>query len=334
MPDVFLLGAGFSKAIAKTMPTMAELFALLEPLIGKADGFTREAYDYADGNVETLLSYYAIPSPHDDMIEVLRKRRVAALLETGIGGLLQSREEQGEAEALSGWGKELVSRWHEQRSHVITLNYDTLVERLFEGWRETLPREGERPGLGDIEPIPISSALARDGTGLFGSSHPDTMTLYKLHGSINWFKSESEVNADTIYGLRPKQLTDEKYQKYVRDKRRFIIPPVYDKSSLLNHDSIRSMWRHAMRSALIPAERLVVIGYSLPETDTAMRTLLWEARRLDERRKTVPLYVVDIDGTVVERYANTLGRYYDVRDDFAGRQDALDRFVESYVAVG
>ena len=38
MNDVFLLGAGFSKAIAKAMPTMRELYAELEGLIGPADG--------------------------------------------------------------------------------------------------------------------------------------------------------------------------------------------------------------------------------------------------------------------------------------------------------
>ena len=114
MNDVFLLGAGFSKAIAKTMPTMPELYAELEPLIGTADGFTRDAYDYADGNVETLLSYYAIPSPHDDMVEVLRKRRVTALLEIGIGEFLLGREEQAASEGLNVRGRYLVSRWHEK----------------------------------------------------------------------------------------------------------------------------------------------------------------------------------------------------------------------------
>ena len=73
MGDAFLLGAGFSRAICSKMPTMKELFKALEPLVGEVDGFSREAYDYAAGNVETLLSYYAIPSPCDDHIERLRK---------------------------------------------------------------------------------------------------------------------------------------------------------------------------------------------------------------------------------------------------------------------
>ena len=59
MSDAFLLGAGFSKAICNKMPTMNELYELLEPLIDKADGFTREAYEYASGDAEALLSYYA-----------------------------------------------------------------------------------------------------------------------------------------------------------------------------------------------------------------------------------------------------------------------------------
>ena len=331
MNDVFLLGAGFSKAIATTMPTMAELYAELEPLIGTADGFTRDAYDYAAGNVETLLSYYAIPSPHDDMVEVLRKRRVTALLEIGIGEFLRGCEEQAVSEGLNVRGRDLVSRWHEKNSHILTTNYDTIVERLLDDWRRTLPSR-ERPSLADVQPIPVSSALARDGTGLIGSDDLETLTLYKIHGSINWFRSESDTNTDTIYSLPPQDLSDAGQMKYVRDKRRFIVPPVYDKSSLLNHDSIRSLWRQAKMNALVPAARLFVIGYSLPETDVAMRTLLWEGRRLGEGRRRIPLYVVDTDGTVVQRYRDALGRYYDIRGDYAGGEDAFDQFVDSYLA--
>ena len=332
MNDVFLLGAGFSKAIAKTMPTMPELYAELRPLIGTADGFTRDAYEYADGSVETLLSYYAIPSPHDDMVEVLRKRRVTALLEIGIGEFLQDCEEQAVSEGLNPRGIGLVSRWDKNKSHILTTNYDTIVERLLDDWRRTLPRGPERPGLADVQPIPISSARARDGTGLIGSGHRETLTLYKIHGSINWFRSESDTNTDTLYSLPPKDLSDPARMKYVQDKRRFIVPPVYDKSSLLNHDSIRSLWRQAKMNALVPAERLFVIGYSLPETDVAMRTLLWEGRRLGKRRDRIPLCLVDVDGTVVERYENGLGRYYDISGDYVGGPHAFDQFVDSYLA--
>lgn len=330
MADVFLLGAGFSKAIAKTMPTMAELYKLLEPLVGTADGVTRDAYDYAAGNVETLLSYYAIPSPHDDAIEVLRKNQVAALLEIEIGELLRRREEEQVEGGLNSAGTPLVSTWHRRRAHVLTTNYDLLVERLLDEWSASLGQTEESPSSVDIHPVPLRSALTRDGSAIWGSSYPETFTLYKLHGSINWYKSGIETNSDQIYTLTPGQMGEPDNQRFVGDKRRFIVPPVYDKSSLLNHESVRNLWWQAKTKALAQADVLYVIGYSLPETDTAMRTLLWEGRRLRQGKGRTPLYVVDVDESVPDRYADALGDYYDVRDCYAGTDEVFERFVASY----
>ena len=54
-------------------------------------------------------------------------------------------------------------------------------------------------------------------------------------------------------------------------------------------------------NALKPADRLFVIGYSLPQTDFAMRSLLWEGRIFPEdpeHRKKL-LHVVDVDESVI-----------------------------------
>ena len=83
----------------------------MKPLIGEADGFSQEAYKYAAGNVETLLSYYAIPGPCDDPVDVLRKRRVTTLLELGIGELLQARGRTGMEDGLNTQGEKLVAKW-------------------------------------------------------------------------------------------------------------------------------------------------------------------------------------------------------------------------------
>ncbi len=335
MSDAFLLGAGFSKAICRTMPTMKELYEFLEPLIGTADGFSRAAYEYASGNVETLLSYYAIPNPHDDTVELLRKQRVTTLLEIGIGELLQVREREGAEHGLNPNGIKLVSKWHVQQSHILTTNYDTLVERLAAAKEYTTVNGGKRKLFyTDLYPIPISSALSRDGGTVLGSDYPDTFTLYKLHGSTAWFKSTSETHFDPIFGLSHKQFDNPQHQKFIADKRRFIVPPVYDKSSLLNHESIRNLWWQARNNALRKADNLYVIGYSLPETDAAMHVLLWEGTRTDapamNRKKS--LFVVDVDRTVSQRYAEKLGSYYDVKDCYAGSPDAFDTFVEEYVS--
>lgn len=334
LKDAFLLGAGFSRALCPNMPTMQQLYDCLEPLVGQVDGFSREVYEYASGNVETLLSFYAIPSPHDDEMERLRKQRVTAFLEWHIGRILQDAEEQGVESRLNASGTELAIRWHSDQSHVLTTNYDTLIERI--AGEKHFPTSSEKEDsihYIDLYPIPITEAVTRDGTAIFGSGGTDTFTLYKLHGSISWYKSAPETNTDAIFGMSHTRFGEQRYQKYISDKRRFIVPPVYDKSSLLNHESIRNLWWQAKKYALEPAVHVYVIGYSLPETDAAMHSLLWEGSRRSNDSSNVKksLYVIDSDTRVAEHYRRELGAYYEVSDEYAGGEQAFDNFVEDYL---
>ena len=332
--DVFLLGAGFSKAVCRAMPTMKELYDLLGHLAGSPDGFSKEAYEHASGNVETLLSYYAIPSPQDDTPELLLKRRVTALLEMEIGTLLRDREEEGAVDGLNPNAERLLVKWHEDRSHILTTNYDTLVERI--AARNIFPMAGGKSNnlfFTDLYPIPITNAVARDGGMVVSSNYPATFTLYKLHGSTTWYKSISESNSDPIYGMPYDGSENPRYRKFVADKRRFIVPPVYDKSSLLNHESIRNLWWQAKNHALRQAENVYVIGYSLPETDAAMQTLLWEGSQTEtsSRDHKKALYIVDVDIETCQRYRKKLGGYYEVKDCYAGHSSAFDVFVDDYL---
>ena len=52
-----------------------------------------------------------------------------------------------------------------------------------------------------------------------------------------------------------------------------ILPPVADKSVLYENATMSAIWQRAF-SALTGARRLVVFGYSIPPTDTALLTLL------------------------------------------------------------
>ena len=63
-----------------------------------------------------------------------------------------------------------------------------------------------------------------------------------------------------------------------------------------------------------------------------MHTLLWEGAQEPDgvRRGKKLLYIVDVDEAVSQRYSDKLGRYYDVRDCYAGGDDAFDRFVDDY----
>ena len=333
MNDAFLIGAGFSKAVCPQMPTMRLLFERLTDLADEGDGITEEEYDYAAGDVEGLLSYFAITGPQDDLAEVLRKKRVTALLENRIGSIVAELEQLGYEKGFNPKGLDLVRKWHEDKGHILTTNYDTVVERVLgEGFEDGASGKRPRADYPDLYPIPITHARSRQETGGFARETNETCTLYKLHGSTTWYASGSEAPYAPIYGLRYNQLSDKAFIKFVMDKRRFIIPPVYDKSTLLSHESIRSLWHQAKHLALQTADRLYVIGYSLPETDFAMRSLLWEGAKQSNHSHLGKklLYVVDPDKNVGDRYAAKLGQYYDVRLDWVGESEVLNDFVDRY----
>ncbi len=311
---------------------MDELFVQLKPLVGTEDGISHEAYEYArkSGKVETLLSYYAVPNPSDDHIDALRKRIVTARLEQRIGSVIQCREGPMDPLAPSGsteLGQKLVDKWMEQESHVLTANYDTLVEQLAHVRNDT-----ENSVL---YPIPVVPSQAIMGHNPYGTINFPSLQLYKLHGSVSWYTSQGESNSDPIYGYV--EFGSGNFfsrKKLLGDKRRLIAPPVHDKSTLLGHERMRNLWRQAKTNALAPADNLYVIGYSLPETDMAMRTLLWESRCLskqDEQLRKIPLYIVNTDRRLSEHYDKMLGDYYEVKDTYLG-DHAFDRFVDDYAS--
>lgn len=333
MGDAFLLGAGFSKAIFPDMPIMSELFTKLKPLVGKEDGVSREAYQYADGNVETLLSYYAVPNPCDDHVEVLRKRLVTARLEQRIGSVLECLERHvGQPPAHShslDLGQKLVRKWTEQDCHVLTANYDTLVERL-----TGLHGDTQLSVLYPIPVVPSGAIMGHNAEGTVSIRRgTSALHLYKLHGSVSWYTTQGESNSDPIYGYVDFGVgPPHSREKLLGDMRRFIAPPVHDKSTLLSHERMQNLWRQARNNALAPADNLYVVGYSLPGTDMAMRTLLWESRQPKDRGKQlrkIPLYLVDENCCLFEHYKEMLGDYYEVKDTYIGT-DAFKRFVETY----
>ena len=180
-------------------------------------------------------------------------------------------------------------------------------------------------------PLPMPGPVKKWAVCLHGSrtrAAPCTSCMGQPHGMLQEVKRPYAP----IYGLLYSQLSDKTYDKFVMDKQRFIIPPVYDKSTLLSHESIRSLWYQANHLALGLADRLYVIGYSLPETDFAMRSLLWQGARRSNSSQLGKklLYVVDLDKKVGDRYAEKLGQYYDVCTDWVGESEVFNDFVDWY----
>ncbi len=179
---------------------------------------------------------------------------------------------------VPAWLEQLIRHWHEQRCTVLTLNYDTLIETI----AATLSFNGERLTAQQLYPPLLTDAGLRSAGR--GTGQPsESFRLLKLHGSTNWYYSgRRQAYGEPIFFVPPLPATDggpdarrqhEFRMKAVADKYPFLIPPVYDKTALLTHETIRALWFEG-GDALRRARRVICMGYSLPESDLTMKHFL------------------------------------------------------------
>jgi hypothetical protein len=269
--EVVVLGAGFSHAISRHLPLANELgkraherVALSDPALFR--GSTRFSYDYP---FEVWLSLLAEEQPflREDANLLNASRFVKlkrAIAETLSDAQVQAGDERPQ------WFHDLLTVLHYRRSTIITLNYDTLIEReisvLFGGI--------SRPEIDATDLLRDQPPFAR---------HPDsrwrpveTMHLLKLHGSLDWWWVPNDPSGTTL--VRQLVSSDEQRRRDVPDGEPFIVPPLASKSGYYRNPLTRQLWQDAFE-ALAHAPRVALVGYSLPQTDIVMAGMLEPALR-------------------------------------------------------
>lgn len=110
------------------------------------------------------------------------------------------------------------------------------------------------------------------------SNSDSAIKLLKLHGSINW---------TTTNNNKP-----------------YIVPPIWNKSD----PKVRKLWNIAYKE-LVEAERIIIIGYSFPETDIYVKSLL--ALALNENKKIQHIYFINPDTKKVkETYSSLIDTHF------------------------
>ena len=138
------------------------------------------------------------------------------------------------------------------KNTIITFNYDLLVE-------ESLERLGRTVAYGFSQGVANYDSSA---SALVAQNSPDSIPLLKLHGSMNWGYRGGRGRSFTVYGsyaaLSAAKASPE------------LVPPTWRKlfGGPLNH-----VWDAAVQ-AIEGATRLVIIGFSIPDTDLHFRYLL------------------------------------------------------------
>ena len=367
MSDVFILGAGFSKAISVEMPTTNGVSPFRAPMPDgwggasiSAPGMDPGWYPGKSLSEEILTASFTppIPDPIRKMIgEDLEK--ALAFLAQDQPWMTKSQNERHKAIFLSltnvirtviwerskspsvpgknrphAWLDWLIGYWHENRCAVITLNYDTLVERT-----ASAIYGPKRPAIttGSLYPICLTPAVLprkelMPVERIPGAEPKESFKLFKLHGSINWFYSgrsdffgeelfyvPHEGGLDRPFGIAAGTDSDNEDLERLSGKFSLIIPPTLDKSGYFQHEALRAMWFQA-GEALRQATRVICMGYSLPDSDFTMAQFLKTCAPQNRVQfEIVDLATRDNRESKVDHFARVTGKdSYEFRQSYSG----------------
>jgi hypothetical protein len=321
MSRVYLLGAGFSRAVSGDMPMMKDLSAAVQAKVPDLPGAsTPLAKDF-----EQWLSYLVDTPPWLSQGDQLRNLAAFNDVARAVHSALDERQAAAVANGpCPEWLKKLVLYWQSTAATVITFNYDLLVELAW--YIEVQNRSIE---LTRLYPVPLTYIASRTGTVLGGSKSSPGLRLLKLHGSLSWrYSGAASPPGDIIYdmwihgrqGWTVEGISSpyEDADLLSADREPMIVPPTAVKSSYYNNRTLRSLWMQAAESLSL-ADELVMMGFSLPVTDLLVASML--TTNLSVAATITP---VDYAAAVVDR----------VKDVFAIDHTNAHRLVDSFAGLG
>jgi hypothetical protein len=171
---------------------------------------------------------------------------------------------------------------------LLTFNYDTVIEEAFDSADKWSPVDGYGP---EVFGRRLDWARKWLRNRRASSTQESRILLIKLHGSLSW----------ELYRTKKVRMKPRPY--VVRPGKRetiSILPPGWDKEIARN--PYKQLWQQA-RSRLESCKSLIVIGYSLPETDLLARALFAEVVRRREvgGKHLKQLHIADPSATTVQR---------------------------------
>ena len=342
--DIWILGAGFSRQINGDMPLMRDLAESVRDII--SDRFDNPLIL---NDVELALSELQSDAPWKSPAD---KHADLALYETVIERIRNQLQipdgpiQDGKGNIIelpwqtkTSLGIRLVNTWHINRNHVLTFNHDLLVEALAESVKCKSYRDGDDtqrvrfmfPRY--IYPIPIPHVRTRKGGTWSGSTDETTFSYYKLHGSLNYYTHPAPFQNTTMYHKHHNEAED-----LAEGLRTFIVPPTNDKHVYTEHPILQAIWTKAVNElANCDLGRIIIVGYSMPQTDLTALSMFRSAvrsRQIDGR-VSPEILVVNPDPGVARHIKELLGVPNPVGQvtDVAGflEQYAPSKFVRTHV---
>lgn len=334
MPEkrpVYILGAGFSKAISSEMPVSAELTKKIQEKIPDSPITLRE-----DQTFENWLTNLVMDVPFLKEWEKASRRALSLRILELVGEAIAETESHVVTEPIPEWLPKLLRKWSEEKARIITFNYDTLIESSINQIKYRVSnKDGDSFGLtGDLATYPAppqsgTEIVILDGTMSLGYEQfrKSTLQIIKLHGSLNWFVSGSDSVGATLVRT-PVESGFENSDVEIEDSinlDRYVIPPVLNKDSFYSTYLSQMLWRSA-REAIENASELTFIGYSLPLEDMVTAELISQVN------PEVPVTLVDCkisDEWGIQKSLKALG-IQNIAHRYGGDQCVADYVTQNY----
>lgn len=321
---LIVTGAGFTRAFIADAPLMVGDFdndALEKKVQGMAYAARllddeRRGHPQGFINIERLMTRLDDTMPYDITLRATDEYAyfLVELKRALTNRISRLRHNHQFDRKLSNFANHLVS----SGSTCITFNYDDFLDEacLHAG----LLGEEWNPFWGYGFHCPSSESVV----SVTRESYPSYTSnlILKLHGSINWRARLGSVAPYPLGSILHHHDWDSKSQHNFTQSSieqhlepdPVIVPPVLAKVNLINQPVLRLVWTAAFH-ALSSARRVSFVGYSLPETDVAARTLFVQALRHLPRQS---IEIVDLASCeskkdeIKERYRGTFG---DIKDN-------------------
>lgn len=275
--EVFVLGAGFSRAVSEGIPLVDELGNLCLDTgdLGKDPRVPEDGF--RGGSFETWLSRLADDQPYLSTQENLEGRALFLRFSEAIADVLGEKVQEVLRTGWPSWLPEFRRVAHVRRSALVTFNYDPLIEcavgtGLLYDWGAS-EHVFWAELSGDMPPWP-------PGLAYLGAERAATFRLLKLHGSLNWYWNPGDVTGIStarrdLPGIfyAPNPYMEEDRRRNLPGRVPFVVPPSATKSSYYRNPFVREIWQQAA-AALREAEHVVILGYSLPPTDLTFASTL------------------------------------------------------------
>jgi len=236
------------------------------------------------------------------------------------------------------WGGSFVEYITKKKLTVATLNYDTILEKLYLNLQipdKSILGKGyevQKVTILDLYPLPVVNILERKLHTTVVLQNPSTFKLLKLHGSINWYYSGDEnFPGQQIYAedYATVSMHENKIEMLKTDLVPLLIPPVTEKTFFYGTNLIKAAWRSLLQAIKL-ADEIYCIGYSLPKTDSTMKLFLSTAATTYNSKK---IYIVNSAKDeeleiLIDNYSEVFG-IANLKEDYLGQDNCVEMMINN-----